>query len=376
MPTPFLFYKAIIYKDAVHRPLGTNERLSVDSIPVSQQAGNKIRLTTDGLYVGDATSKPTYYVAAAGNDVPTAGDKGTPFKTLVYALDQIINDYNLNYPGGSPGSVEGNITIALKAGETFILNKRYDVFGNLTLTFYGDPQYGDFNGPLIGTPGTVPAVMADLLRPIITPLIDPATSNGVYHFQAAGLPGELPTVQLYGVRVDLPFGSVQNSDYCSFFNVSYERSGCLKLLGAVINKLDALSSYGLFGCHSRAVNAVLQEFSSQLWINGKPVQQLPSQPAPTADELTARKWFIIFYPDFHGNNQSGGQLLDGPVGTGIVQLQWTVSTAEVVTGTGGKTNLATFPVVADATFGISNYFFNLVRDNQGRPLNCITPALF
>jgi len=364
------YYKAVIYKNSTHQPLGTGDKLTADSIPVSALPGNGIRAVSDGLYVGGATPQVYYVSTSLGNDVPTAGSKAAPYKTLSYALDQIIANYDLNNPG-STQNILGNVTVALKAGETFPLDKSYEIYGYLRLTFWGDPQYGDFNGPTVGLAQA--AFLSDLQRPIIAPAIQPSTVNGVNHFQAhdASPPA---TLNLFGVRVDLPAGAASNSDYCSFFNTAYSEGGRLQLWGSIINRLDTTSSYGAFGVHARSHNAILEQYCSQFWIQGQPIVPVTGGFQPTNDQLLARKWFIIFYPDLHGNNQSGGQLLDGPAPSGLMQLIWSVVPNEPVPV--GKTNLATFPVLNDQSFGIANYFFNLTRDNQSRPLNCQSAQLF
>lgn len=371
MADPFLYYKAIIYKDAVHRPLATSERLSGDSIPVSQLPNNNIRVVSDGLYVGGATQSTAYYVSTVtGVDEPTSGTKVQPFQTIQYAIDTIISTYDLNNPVAlaDAKTVLGSITLALKSGETFPFNKTYDVRGRVELTFYGDTQYGDFNGPLIGSPGVEPAYMADLQRPVITPGIEAVTGNGVYHLQLLDSQSGSPsTVALYGVRVDLPANAVAaDSDYCSFCNVAYSNSGRMQILGSIVNRTDTQSSYGAFGIHSRS-EGVLEEYCSQFLIQGNQIQPVGGGFQPTADQLLARKYFITFYPDLRGNNQSGGSLLNAPVPTGLLRLMWSVETADPVLT--GKTNLATYPVASDVTYGLGNYFFNLSRDTQGRPLN-------
>lgn len=361
----FLQYKAIIYKDKVHRPLGNDERLTSDSIPVSELAGNAIRIVSDGLYVG-GNAEQAYYVASTGTDTPTSGTKLLPFLTLDYAMAQAIARYGSTAPEAN--TFPGNAIIALKAGETFGITQSYNLLGNLTLTFYGDANYGDFNSPVLG-PGARPAVMQDLNRPIITTTINPGTNFGINHFQAFNSNANTPvSLILSGVRVDLPAGAVQNSDYCDFFTVYYACCGRLVLDGAIINKLDNASSYGIFGMQGRARICVLEQYASQFWIGGAPV--LAGAPPAT---LIARKWFIKFYPDFAGNNQSGGTLLGGVPGSAMMQLAWSDVTASPVLP--GKTNLPSYPFVSDEATGLRNYFFNLTRDNQQRPLNVLSPYL-
>lgn len=376
MADTFLYYKAIIYKDGVHRPLATDERLTNDSIPVSQLPGNNIRLVQDGLYVGSATQATAYYVSSvSGVNATDAGTKVKPFQTIQYALDTILASYDLGDTTPDLNTVNGSITLALKAGETFPFTKTYNVRGRVELTFWDDPQYGDFNGLLIGSPGVEPAYMADLQRPVITPAVEASTNNGIYHLQLLdSLTGSPSTVALYGVRVDLPaFSSAADSDYCSFVNVAYSNAGRMQILGSIVNRTDTQSSYGAFGIHSRS-EGILEEYCSQFLIQGNQIQPVGGGFQPTADQLLARKYFITFYPDLKGNNQSGGTLLNAPAPTGLLRLMWSVETADPVLP--GKTNLATYPVLSDVTYGLGNYFFNLTRDNQGRPLNVTTAQLF
>lgn len=375
MADTFLYYKAIIYKDGVHRPLATTERLTNDSIPVSQLAGNNLRQVTDGLYVGTATQAVAYYVSSvSGVNAADSGTKAKPFQTIQYALDTILASYDLGDTTPDLSTVNGHITLALKAGETFPFTKTYNVKGRVELTFWGDSNYGDFNSPLVGSPGVEPAYMADLNRPVITPGIEVATNNGIYHLQLLdSLNGTPSTVALYGVRVNLPSGAAADSDYCSFCNVAYSHSGRMQLLGSIINRTDTQSSYGAFGIHSRS-EGILEEYCSQFLIQGNQIQPVGGGFQPTADQLLARKYFITFYPDLKGNNQSGGTLLNAPPPTGLLRLMWSVETADPVLS--GKTNLATYPVMADVSYGLGNYFFNLSRDNQGRALNVMSAQLF
>jgi hypothetical protein len=299
--------------------------------------------------------------------VPTAGDKATPFQSLDYALAQICAQYNLNDPT-AVGVLYGDITVALKAGEDYVLNTSYNLYGNLQFTFWGDPQYGDFDGPLIA--GVVkPSHMQDLLRPQIKPQINPATSNGIHHFLAVDNPN-LSTLYLNGVKVALPpRAAVENSDYCDFFTVFYGQTGRLRLEGAIINKPDATSSYGLMGMHARSHDSILECYASQFWVAGIPVV-----PGGDPTVLPTRKWFIKFYPDLEPGDQTGGHLLNGPAANATMTLLWTESASVQVQP--GKFTLGTYPVLNDAAMGIANYFFNLTRDNQARPLNVRCAYLF
>src|SRR6478736_1242073 len=152
MPTPFLYYKAVIYKDAVHRPLGTNERLSTDSIPISVANGNQIKTFDDGIYIGSAVGGRTlfYLDPVNGVDAPDRGDKATPMKTINYLISYINTQ--------SGGRFMGNITIAMKCGTSDTYSVGFNLGGSIRITFWGDPKYGDFDSPGI-VDGTVATYM-------------------------------------------------------------------------------------------------------------------------------------------------------------------------------------------------------------------------
>jgi hypothetical protein len=92
---------------------------------------------------------------------------------------------------------------------------------------------------------------------------------------------------------------------------------------------------------------------------------------PTSGQLAAREYFIKFYPELAGNNQTEALLsstssLTNP-GSGLLAMLWSDVSSLIVTGS--KTNLGSFPISFDLTYGLRNYVFNLQFNQQNQPLN-------
>lgn len=359
----------LIYKDNAHKPIDPAvDAINPAAIALSTAPNNQLRAGADGLYVGTSYISSIVYVAAAGVDDLLHGTKAAPFKTLDFAFAQVLN-FNLT----NPGAVS---VIALKAGETFTITGRHfiPVLSSLTLTFYGDATYGDFNSPLVN--GTVlPAMMANLNRPIITQTV--LQTNG-YYISNGFTNG---TLRLEGVQVNLaatPAGPPPNSSYgaMDFFYVSGGAStSMLDLVGTVINRADANSVGGIYGVGGRN-RAALRQLASQFRIAGVPAN---ASAGLTAAQLASRVHFLHMYLDYPGSDVRD---YSNPVfpssatssnGTGLTELTWSDTTTATLPQ--GAT-LPSFPTLADPQFGFRNYITGLTRDQQQRPLNFISGRLF
>lgn len=347
--------RPIVYRDAVHQPLDANDRLDVPSIPVQLAPNNHQLIQTPdiGLYVGPLLNgRSAFYVADSGTDDPLAGDKATPFKTLDYALARIQAMSNGEYKSG--------IVIALKAGETFTMNDNFACYNALTIAFWGDPQYGDWDSPAINGSAT-PGLMADLSRPVINVGIAPNTSGGIASFiMFGGQYNNHLRLTLWGVKVNLPGGPHATGAVDFITGVEWSTSS-VKLYGAIVNMTDPTAEFGLYGLEAWCKGSLYQ-FGSKLTIGDQEVG-----PGSSPDVLLARKNFIKFYPDFAGNIQTGLQLHGGSPGSALMELSW--SDVPSLPVAPGKINQATYPVLFDPAFGLGNYFFNLVRNSQGLPQN-------
>lgn len=370
MTTMETFQNPDVY-DAVqkaHRPMvpGT-DALNPTIIPLSARANNKLVALTDGLYLGDSLPNAVYYVNSAGVDT-AAGTKAAPWKTLDGALTNIL--------ALAGGSYRANVTLALQAGQTFPLTHDLTVLGgSITLTFYGDPAYGDFNSATIPTSGADPAVMSDLQRPVITP----ASSQVNAQWKIAGFNLMAGAVTLTGVTVTLPnapASPAQNlySNACDFVRCLNGGTGVVTLYGSIVNAADVTAFFGFLGLLARALNPTLVQFASQFRVAGLILQDSTA----TQPQLIARANLIKFYADFAGNNQQLGTLTpvatNSSSGSAILNLIW--SDTESLTVNTGKTNQATFPLLSNQNFGLRNYFTGLTRDQQQRPMNAVTPRLF
>lgn len=352
-----------------HRPMvpGT-DALNPAIVPVSARANNQLQNLADGLYIGGQLSAPTYYINSAGSNA-AAGSKAAPWQTLDGAIANLI--------ASSPnGEFRTNTVLALQAGQSFTLSTDMSLYaGQLTLAFYGDPQYGDFDGALIGTSQASPAVMADLLRPIITPAISQVNAQ----WKIAGFNLFGGDLRLLGVQINLPAAPTTPaiglySNQADFARAPTYGYGSVELSGAVINITDTNSYWGLLGMQARAKPSSLLQFASQFRINGTLIQDATA----TSAQLTARANFIKFYADYAGNNQVLGTLQptaqNSSSGSALLNLMW--SDTESLTVSTGKTNQATFPLLFPQSYGMRNYFTNLVRDQQQRALNVLSSRLF
>lgn len=358
------YYAPIIYDLATHRPLATGEAVLPSNLPLSVQPNNLIQILSDGLYYGTALPLPAYYVNSTGTNTTTSGSKTSPYQTLDYCLAQI----SANSPNGL---FSGQVTVALQAGQTFPVTADFQCAGQIIFTFYGDTNYGDFNSAFVGTPGTDPALMFDLARPIIAPAANILT-NGIYGIRLQSNFTKGPVAcALSGVQLNLPAGinaaANNTNDFITALNHSSAR---MSLYGSIVNMLDKNSQAGLLGIYARSQFVTVDQFASQLQVQGAVVNGVTDP-----QTLLAREFFFKFYPDYAGNNQVAGALSSGSGGSGIMQLNW--STTSQLTVTGSKTNLPTFPLVnlPGTSYGIGQYFTNLNRDQQGRPMNVLCSYL-
>lgn len=351
----------------VHTPMPAGDTVDPSVVPVSTAVGNRVQNRSDGLYVGDYGTPNAPYViyvnSATGNDTNAGTTTAAPLATLAKAL----SNASALFPSSQ---FTGHVLIALQAGQTFPMPANMSLYdGHLTLTFYGDPTYGNWNGSPIGT-GANPSVMAALQRPIITPTATTVSGqNAMAGFVRFG--GDLT---LQGVHVDLPAKPTASAiaNYgidCDFVrNQNRSASGTVTLMGSIINMTDTAAYWGFMGTRARSSNTSLAQFASQFRVLNVPVNAAAS---PTNDQLLARQYFVKMFPDWAGNNQQTQPLQSSSTtssaASGILNLTWADTPALVVTT--GQSNLASFPMAFDVTYGFRNYVFNMSIDQQSRPLN-------
>lgn len=363
------FYDSV---NLVTRPMDSSAQIPPAQMAVSvARSGNNIQVLTDGIYVGNVLPQPTVYVnSSTGVNATTSGTKVTPYATLDYALSQAIAN-------SVTGTLNTQLIVALQAGQTFAFTNDVAVAGGqVTITFYGDTQYGDFNSASIGT-GAEPAMMSDLVRPIIVPIV----SNVAGQWHMAGFNRNGGSVKLLGVQINLPAAPAtpsitlysQYADYVRSMN--YAGPGSLILEGTIVNMTDITSFWGICGTMPRSTGMTFVQYGSQFQVNGI---LLTSTSGATTGQLTARKYFVKFYADSAGNNQTQ-MVLSGTTATtssasGILNLTW--ADTEALTVAAGKTNQASFPVIFDINYGFRNYIYGLLNDQQQRPTNVISSRLF
>lgn len=357
------YYPPLIYKQTnhAHQPAGDSEEVDPKYIPVSTAAENHIVKNSDGLYSGPLIGgKRVFYLDADdGVDAPDGGAKTKPLKTIGFCHNLIT--------ALSGGPFMGNVIVALKAGQTFPTNGGvFFCSGHITYTFWDDLQYGDFDGPAIaGT--TRPAIMEDLSRPIIQVVkqADASGQSGIVFLPT--LMKQPVSCTLMGVRVDLLGGSY-STGFVDFITSLEDSQSSVRLIGSIINMTDPTSDFGLYGIDASS-NGYLYQYASQFLVQGQKVES-----GSTVAALTARKKFIKMYPDYNGNHQDGLQLYSGADGSGFLSISWSDITAMPVLS--GKSNLATYPLLQEAGFGLGNYILNLNRDPHGRPYNVTSGRAF
>lgn len=354
----------------VHRPMDSGATVPPTAVPVSTTLGNIVQSLSDGLYVGNQYGLVLYVDSVNGNDANAGTTTGAPLKTLDHAYTVLNALFPIRYSGQ-------NITIALKANQSYPVSTDFSIYPNssLLITFYGDPAYGNWNGPAIGT-GCNPWNMADLERPIIQPQVSQV--SGLW--KLAGINNYGGNLSLAGVTVQLPVAPASPSislygGYVDFVrHVQAVDEGCLSLAGVIFNMLDVNAYWGALGVMARATMR-FDQFCTQFQIAGKLMNAANS---PTTAQLQARQYFIKFFQDFAGNNQ---QLLylstatsNSSGGSGFIRASWSDAAAMVVTGT--STNLSSYPLAFDPGYGLINYIFGLNKTANGTPLNFISSRLF
>jgi len=117
-----------------------------------------------------------------------------------------------------------------------------------------------------------------------------------------------------------------------------------------------------------------RQFASQFQVNGI---LLSSTTSPTSAQLAARQYFIKFFQDYAGNNQTqlflSSTSANSSSGSGIIFSTWADTEALVVTGS--VTNLASFPFSFDSGYGLMYYIYNLNTASAGRYLNFINSRI-
>lgn len=369
MPTYQLpsFYDSV---NLVTRPMDGSAQVPPAQIPVSARAGNTVQNLVDGLYVGTVLPQATVYVnGSSGNDVVSAGAKASPYRTLDYALAQAIANSTNN-------QLTSPVTVALQCGQTFAFTNTVPVYNGLvTVTFYGDAQYGDFNGAPIGT-GANPAQMSDLVRPIIVPVVSNVNSQWVM----AGFNLWGGSIKLLGVQLNLPAAPASPSitlysQYADFVrSMTYATPGYLIFDGSVANITDTNAYWGLCGVFPRSTALTFIQYGSQFRVNNTLLQDATA----TTAQLQARQYFVKFYADFAGNNQQSmvlsGSSANTSTASGLLNLTW--ADTESLSVATGKTNQASFPIMFNLNYGFRNYVYGLLSDQQQRPLNIQSSRLF
>lgn len=354
------FQLPVVVQNQGHSPMvvPTNQ-LDPRSFPISAFAGNQLRTRTDGLYAGIVPELSVLYVNSSGVDAASGGAKTAPLKTLDFALQLIAQ----NYLAGQ------NITVALQAGQTFPVTLERNLQCNITFTWYGDATYGDFNSPQVTTAPN--ATMTNLQRPIIAPT---AYVSAVGQNRVSAV--ITPFMTLSGVQLNLPARATPAPDPASYGPMDFYMcpvnafNGRLRLFGAIINATDNLAFSGLVSILSRT-QVVLEQFASQFLVNGAQVAA-----GADANTLTRRGSFIKFYADYPGVSDQtppflNPSALNSSNGSGLLTLHWTDTTFSPI---GGTSNVATYPVLADPTFGLRQYFTGL-RKNNAVPVNVISPRV-
>lgn len=360
----------------VHRPMDAGATIPVTATPISAQSGNNLQALSDGLYAGNRSGLVLYVDSVNGND-SNAGTKASPFKTVDHAMQYLTSIFPSGYYSGR------NCTVALHAGQSHVWSNDFNMISgsDLKITFYADPQYGDFNGAAIGT-GANPWNMSDLQRPNIVPVASQGVGGLV---RLAGINMRGGSLSLMGVLVSLPSQPSNPalstySGYSDFVRSTLsslgepvDDDGMVNLIGSIVNMTDSGAYWGFLGCQARTVIKFAQ-FCSQFQIGGK---VMSAANAPTTNQLKARQYFIKFMQDYAGNNQSVVGLdtnsSNSSAGSGIIFCSWSEAQALVVTGT--TTNLSSYPLSFDPGYGLVNYIFNLSKTANGQPLNFINSRL-
>jgi len=360
-----IFYDPV---ELVFRPMDGNTIFTPALLPISAAIGNTIQIYGDGIYVGQQ-STPTDYVSyfvntSTGSNL-NPGTKALPFQSFEYAASYV----QALFPNGL---YNGYIVILLQAGQTFPMIADFNTYGgNLKIAFYGDPQYGDYNSAPIGT-GADPSMMSDLERPILAP----ASSSLNAQWKIAGFNKYGGSIDFIGISIQLPAAPASPSPGPTLYGPqsdvvrcpNHDQSGYATLIGSLVNMTDPTAYWGLIGVQARSSGTTFVQYGSQFLINGL---QMSAANSPTIAQLNARKYFIKFYADYAGNNQQlilvGNTTANSSFASGQLRVNW--ADVQSMTVASGKTNQASYPIAFDLTYGLRTYVYNIIYDQQQRPIN-------
>jgi len=181
------------------------------------------------------------------------------------------------------------------------------------------------------------------------------------------------SVTLSGVEVLLPVAPAQPaialySSAADFVRtIGYNLGGYLDFRGSIVNMQDITAFWGLLGISPRSIFTLIQ-YGSQFKVDNT---LMTAANSPTVNQLTARQYFIKFYPDSVGNNQQQLVLYDTAAtatpASGLLHVLWADTESFVVETT--KTNLLTFPICYDLVYGLRTYMYGVNYDGINRPWN-------
>ncbi|QDH83680.1 hypothetical protein [Achromobacter phage Motura] len=337
----------------------SGDKVSPTFIPVSAGAGNMIQTRADGLYNGVVLANPNVYVAAAGVDAAGRGTKAAPYKTLDYAIDQML---------ASAGTMQNyEVTFYLKAGEAFTWNNRRSVTkAAVRFAWFGDTKYGDYGDPYLNQV-TNSMYMSDLQRPVINPM---TSQPGNSYWQCAGLDLDDSAAALLGVKINLPDNpaNLSAADFPGMDVFASFSTGRVAIHGAIVNKRSNGMYAGLVGVKASG-NMTLQQEASQLTVADVRVEA-----GAAVQTLEIRKHFFHLYDSNTASNEYFIPMFpnsgNSSPGSGLLNLFWTDNASAAVPSYG--TTLATYPVQTNPTYGVRQYFNGLRLDAQSRPLNVIS----
>lgn len=366
------FYDSV---NLVTRPMDSDAAIPPAQVPVSARSGNLVQTETDGIYVGNQSyfgDYTTLYVNTSSGSDSNAGTKSAPFATLANALIQA----QALFPDSQ---IVGSVYIALQAGQTFEFpSVDVPVYpgGNLVLTFYGDPNYGDFNTLVTGSQA-YSQYMSDLERPIIE--FNVTQVNAQWYMNGINRYGG--SVTFMGINLSLPAAPVTPSIalysiYCDVVrNMDMSTSGYVRLLGSIVNMTDITSYWGFIGTQSESLSTNFVQYGSQFQIAGK---QMSEANSPTTAQLTARQYFIKMFSGFAGNNQTTNTLqpttANSTTASGTLSVSW--ADTESLTVVGAKVSQASYPIMFDINYGFRNYVFGLQSGTNNQVLNVLSSRQF
>lgn len=349
-----------------HRPLADGEVVPPRCVPVSSYPGNSLAAKDDGLYYGGNSMPPLLYIDTELGVDAELSPTGEPsvLKTLDYALSKV------------EASQPKSVTLLLKAGQTFYLTANRKISNTqLTIAYYGDPKYGNYTD-VYSSSRIRPRYLADLARPIIRS--SPYQSASGY-WSCWRFILDTSKLSFIGLRLEIcerPLGgsNLQDNHYSAGSDLVVGFESTVSIDGVIVNKADAGAYYGFLGVGSRSRSRI-EQLGSQFLVSGARVTSTVND----VTRLVGRKSFIKFYPDLSSSDsltEENGLVptSNGPVeGCGLLELMW-LTNSIVSDPISNSSTLGSWPLV-DYTYGIANYFYNISRDNQKRPLNVISSIL-